>query len=363
MSEASPSEAPGAVGPRPGRARVRFGIFDWLDERKPLEMSALYEDRLKVLEYADAAGYDYYFLAEHHWTPLCMAPSPNLFLTAVAQRTLRIRLGPMVYVLPLYNPLRLIEEICMLDHLSNGRLEMGVGRGASPYEMAPFHVPIEEARPIFDEALAIILQGLSTGRVDYEGRYFAFRDVQAVQRPQQQPYPPLWYPTNYPHSVPWIGRHSLHTMFGSLFPSLEATREQLEIYNRERERHQGDPDRLNAHVSDPCYGIARHVYVAETDEQAKQEAKSAYADYNQSFGYLWAAHGDTRIHRPEWEGFVAQGSIFVGSPATVRARVQEAMDITGANFFAGAFIFGTLTVEQTLRSLRLFAEQVMPAFR
>src|SRR5438045_7057681 len=102
-----------------------------------------------MVEYADAAGFDYYHLAEHHWTPLCMAPSPTLFLAAVAQRTLRIRFGPLVYVLPLYHPLRLLEEICMLDHLSHGRLEVGIGRGASPYELAPFHVSVDETRPIF----------------------------------------------------------------------------------------------------------------------------------------------------------------------------------------------------------------------
>ena len=350
--------------PTPGQRRaIRFGIFDWLDERRPLEMADLYEERLRLLEYADGAGYYCYHLAEHHWTPLCMAPSPNLFLAAAAQRTRRIRLGPLVYLLPLYNPLRLIEEVCMLDHLSRGRLEMGIGRGASPYELAPFHVAIDEARAIFEEALAIVLQGLSTGEVNYEGRYFAFKDVRAVMRPLQRPYPPLWYPTNYPTSVPWIGRHNLNVVFGSIFPSLTATREQFAIYNRERAAHRDEPDRLNAHVPDPCYGIVRHVYVAETDAQAEAEARAAYAEYSVSFGYLWNLHQDDCIKRPDWDTFVGQGGIYVGSPATVRARVQEALEVTGGNYFAGAFAFGSLTPEQTLRSLRLFAEEVMPAFR
>ncbi len=345
------------------RRAIRFGIFDWLDERRPLTTADLYEERLRLLEYADQAGYYCYHLAEHHWTPLCLAPSPSLFLAAAAQRTRRIRLGPLVYLLPLYNPLRLIEEICMLDHLSRGRLEIGIGRGASPYELAPFHVKIDEARAIFDEALAIVLQGLRTGEVRYEGHYFAFQDVRAVLRPLQQPYPPLWYPTNYPNSVPWLGQQNLSTVFGSLFPSLTATGEQLAIYNREREAHRDNPDRLNGHVADPCYGLVRHVYVAETDAQAQAEAKAAYAEYSTSFGYLWNLHQDDRIKRPDWDTFVGQGGIYVGAPATVRARVQEAIAVTGANYFAGAFAFGSLTAEQTIRSLRLFAEEVMPAFR
>ena len=360
MNETSPGGTPGGTE----RAGVRFGIFDWLDERRPLDLGTLYEDRLKVLEYADTAGFYCYHLAEHHWTPLCMAPSPNLFLAAAAQRTRRIRLGPMVYVLPLYQPLRLIEEICMLDHLSGGRLEIGVGRGVSPYEMGPFHVPMDETRAIFEEVLAIVTQGLATGEVNYEGRYFSFKDVRAVHRPHQRPYPPLWFPTNYAHSVPWLAREGFSTMFGFLFASLPETGKQFELYQQLQAEHRNDPNRLNGHVADPLYGITRHVYVAETDEQAFQEARAAYAEFHSSFGYLWELHGsDRHTRRGDWDQFYEQGGIFVGSPATVRARVQEALELTGANYFCGAFCFGNLTPEQSIRSLRLFAEEVMPACR
>ena len=117
--------------------QVAFGLFDWID-RSTAPLHQLYNDRLQLLEAADAAGFFCYHLAEHHATPLGMAPSPALFLTAAAQRTRRIRLGPLVYLLPLYNPLRLIEEVCMLDQLSGGRLELGIGRGVTPYELAIF---------------------------------------------------------------------------------------------------------------------------------------------------------------------------------------------------------------------------------
>ena len=200
--------------------RVRFGIFDWIDQPPGADLAALYDGRLRLLEYADQAGFWGYQLAEHHWTPLCTAPSPNLFLAAAAQRTRRIRLGSLVYLLPLYNPLRLLEEVCMLDQISHGRLEIGVGRGASPYELAPFGVDADETRAIFDEVLAILVQGLRTGEVHFEGKYFNFPDVRAVLRPVQRPYPPLWYPTNYSRSVAWIGQHNFSVVFGSLFPSL-----------------------------------------------------------------------------------------------------------------------------------------------
>ena len=105
---------------------VAFGIFDHL-ERRDVPLEQLYEERLQLIEAADRAGIFCYHLAEHHATPLGMSPSPSVFLTAVAMRTRKIHLGPLVCLLPLYHPIRLVEEICMLDQLSGGRLEVGVG--------------------------------------------------------------------------------------------------------------------------------------------------------------------------------------------------------------------------------------------
>ena len=106
-----------------------LGIFDHLDRRGDEPLADYYESRLRLLEKYDAAGFYSYHLAEHHATPLGLAPVPGIFLAAASQRTRRIRLGPCVYCLPLYDPLRLIEEVCMLDHLSRGRFDFGVGRG------------------------------------------------------------------------------------------------------------------------------------------------------------------------------------------------------------------------------------------
>src|SRR5579863_8603296 len=113
--------------------KIEFGVFDHLD-RTGLSLADYYEDRLKLAEVYDRSGFYGYHLAEHHATPLGMAPSPNVFLSALAQRTRRLRFGPLIYALPLHHPLRLLEEICMLDQLSGGRLDVGFGRGASPIE-------------------------------------------------------------------------------------------------------------------------------------------------------------------------------------------------------------------------------------
>ena len=122
---------------------MEFGVFDHLD-RYDVPLHEYYEARLKLIELYDSAGFYAYHLAEHHGTPLGMAPSPSVFLAAVAQRTKRLRFGPMVYALPLYHPLRLIEEICMLDQMSGGRLLYGVGRGISPVEVGFYGIDFEK---------------------------------------------------------------------------------------------------------------------------------------------------------------------------------------------------------------------------
>ncbi|PYO53299.1 MAG: hypothetical protein DMD83_24265, partial [Candidatus Rokuibacteriota bacterium] len=147
---------------RPERGKggsMDLGIFDHLDRREG-PVDEFYESRLRLLEKYDAAGFSAYHLAEHHATPLGLAPVPGIFLAAATQRTQRIRLGPCVYCLPLYDPLRLIEEICMLDQLSRGRFDVGVGRGIVPYEMAYFNLHHLETEEIYREALEVILQGL-----------------------------------------------------------------------------------------------------------------------------------------------------------------------------------------------------------
>ena len=127
-----------------------------------------------------------------------------------------------------------------------------------------------------------------------------------------------------------------------------------------------NPDRLNAHEPEPKYGITRHIYVAETDEQALREAKAAFADFIANFNHLRILNDDDTGRTnflADFEGRLADGLHIVGSPATVRETLKQHMAITGSNYFVGSFFFGTLTTEQTLNSLRLFAEQVMPAFK
>src|ERR1700681_584899 len=131
---------------------MKIGLFDHI-EHGDRPLSTLFDERLRFAEAADAAGIYCLHVAEHHATPLNMVPVPGVYLGAVARATKRMRLGPLVYLLPLYSPLRLIEEICMLDHLSGGRLEVGVGRGVSPFELKYHKIEHEDSAQIFIESV------------------------------------------------------------------------------------------------------------------------------------------------------------------------------------------------------------------
>ena len=179
---------------------MEFGVFDHLDRTKQ-SLPDFYEDRLKIAEAYDRAGFYAYHIAEHHSTPLGMAPSPNVFLAALTQRTKRLRFGPLVFVLPLYHPLRLISEICMLDQMSRGRLELSFGRGASPIEAEYFGVDADERQDIYAEALDVILRGLTHKVLDFHGKYFDFDNVPMELEPLQKPHPPLWYGVHAPDKI------------------------------------------------------------------------------------------------------------------------------------------------------------------
>jgi alkanesulfonate monooxygenase SsuD/methylene tetrahydromethanopterin reductase-like flavin-dependent oxidoreductase (luciferase family) len=342
------------------RNGIEFGLFDWLDE-SGRGIGATYGERLQILELADRLGFFGYHLAEHHATELSTVPSPNIFLSAAAQRTTNLRLGPLSVILPLYDPLRLLEEVCMLDQLSNGRLELGLSRGSTGEHIAGDPA---RARAMFDEALHVILKGLTTGEVDHHGTYYTFDDVITRLRPLQLPYPPLWYPTSNVNSIPWIARNGLSTVFAvHLSDSFERTAEMLKNYRAEYAAHASDPGRLNEHVTEPRYGFSVHIHVAETDAVAQERARPAYERFMHNFTYRFVRRGQPNRYadRASFDHELERGRIIVGSPATVRARLQDYVSRSGANYVLGCFTFGSLELSAILDSLELFAREVMPA--
>jgi alkanesulfonate monooxygenase SsuD/methylene tetrahydromethanopterin reductase-like flavin-dependent oxidoreductase (luciferase family) len=334
---------------------MEFGIFDHLD-RSPLPLADTYEQRLKVIEAFDRSGFHAYHLAEHHATPLGMAPSPSVFLAAIAQRTRRIRLGPLIYALPLYHPLRLAEEICMLDHMSGGRLDIGFGRGASPIELELYGRDPDDARAVFDEAFAVVMQALTRGRVDFRGTHFRFDDVPMELSLLQQPHPPMWYGVHAPDSAVRCARQGTNIVS---LTTAEDSRRYAEAFRAEWRNLGREQDAL------PFIGLGRMIVVAPTDAEAVRIAERAYPLWHRSFYHLFARYDrmPNRPRPPEFAKMMADGRGIAGSPRTVTENIRRQMATAASNYFLGQFCFGDLTLDEMLCSVELFAAEVMPALR
>jgi alkanesulfonate monooxygenase SsuD/methylene tetrahydromethanopterin reductase-like flavin-dependent oxidoreductase (luciferase family) len=327
-----------------------LGIFDHLD-RRDVPVHEHYESRLRLLEKYDAAGFYSYHLAEHHATPLGLAPVPGVFLAAATQRTRRIRLGPCVYCLPLYDPLRLIEEVCMLDHLSRGRFEFGVGRGIVPYEMAYFDLHHMETEEIYEEVLEVVLQGLTSEVLDHRGERYRYRKVPMTLRPFQQPHPPLWYGMGHAAGAEWAATNRVNVITNS------PVDQSKELFNRYRDiwqRKHGGP--LTTRM-----GMSRHVVVAASDAEAEALARPNYAVWYGNLTKLWRDFGAIpfRFAR-DFDEARQRGVAIAGTPARVREEIERQAAASGCNYFVCRMMFGEMPEAAAAASVDLFAAEVMP---
>jgi alkanesulfonate monooxygenase SsuD/methylene tetrahydromethanopterin reductase-like flavin-dependent oxidoreductase (luciferase family) len=335
---------------------MHFGIFDHLD-RYDIPLQEYFESRLKLIEAYDRGGFYCYHVAEHHSTPLGIAGAPSVFLSAVAQRTKRLRLGTLVYTLPLVNPLRLLEEVCMLDQMSNGRLELGVGRGSSPYELAYFGVTAEASAVLYKEGYQVLMQGLQSKVIDFEGEHYRFKNVPVELECVQKPTPPVWYGLSAAAAVPWTAENGINIVCNT------AAKNVRPVTDRYREIWAGTP--RASREPHPKMAIGRHIVVAETREAALSCGKRGFDRWYASLQHLWRVHGNPMTHYPVPEDFMAAvdaGFLLVGTPDQVAESLQREIETSGVNYVLTRFAFGNLTFDEELRSATLFAREVMPRF-
>ena len=375
---------------------LEFGVFDHIEPIPGQDLDQIYADRLSQIEKFDAAGFYGYHLAEHHSPAVhSLAPSQNVFLAAASQRTNRIRLCPCVYVLPLHHPLRLIEEICMLDHLSGGRLEVGVGRGGvlEAYFWGS-DSDLERNQAKFAETLAIVREGLNSDELTFQGEFYSFDRLPMRLRPKQVPYPPLWYMRN-------VETAATQGMNSIIVGTLDSFRPNVKRYKDLWNTHQG-PDSLTAQGTEPKIGLVTHMVIADTEERALQAAGPAWEEYlwnlraprrleaeqrglqqftgegeNPRPAGLPDREADTRYRTseegaeeasstPEPGSAIAQEKsanfrVITGTPDAIR-RYMDAYVETGANYFVCAFHFGNMPAAVAEHSIDLFIEEVMPHY-
>jgi alkanesulfonate monooxygenase SsuD/methylene tetrahydromethanopterin reductase-like flavin-dependent oxidoreductase (luciferase family) len=333
---------------------LKFGLFDHMDDAGR-GLARQYEERLQLAEACEAAGFHAYHVAEHHGTPHGIASSPNLFLAAVAQRTTRLRLGPLVMLLNLYHPLRAFEEIAMLDQISGGRVEFGIGRGASPVELGFFGVDATEAQGRYLESADVVLQAMAGGTLNYHGRYFDLQDVPISLSPFQQPRPPLWVGAMREETAAWAADHDVNV---ACVGGTHLVRPVTDAY-RARWKALAKPE-----ADIPLLGAVRQIVIAETDGEARALATPAYQRWSDTLTQLSRQRG---LPLPPalpatFEDAMEVGFSIVGSAATVRKALNAQASAAGINYLLCQIAFGDLPFEVSLRTASAMASEIMPHF-
>ncbi|WP_342643181.1 LLM class flavin-dependent oxidoreductase [Rhodoligotrophos ferricapiens] len=317
---------------------------------------------------ADKLGYDCAWLAEHHFSnKYGIMPDVNVYMGYLAGLTKTIKLGAGIVTLPLNNPVRVVENAALLDILTNGRVAIGFGSGYRPYEFEGLGVPFEERRDIQEEALPLILELFSNRRATHKGKYFNITipdEFEIFPQSIQQPYPPLYLAAATERSLATAGEMGFGLMLSSLTPIADLAKDVA--------RYKEALERAPAHLrKNPAFGdidVARWVYVAETDEQAKRDSEAgilrhfAAFDGKQTVGYLGTTRSKSGQVQETTYDNINQTTIIHGSPATVRDRIKDLHAKTGFTSMMLHFppYYGS---ENTMKSLELFAKEVMPALK
>jgi alkanesulfonate monooxygenase SsuD/methylene tetrahydromethanopterin reductase-like flavin-dependent oxidoreductase (luciferase family) len=352
---------------------MRFGTFFFFQAPPGHAHPDIIRRELEQVEWTEELGFDQAWFTEHHFIDYGLSVDPATLLSAAASRTRRIRVGVAAAILPFHHPLRLAEQMALVDIIADGRLDVAVGRGNRPAEFAGYRVPQQENRERFEETLEIVRKAWTEERFSHRGRFFQLDDVRVIPKPVQRPHPPLYQVCTSKESIENTARRGWPMLNSVLTGSLAQVAASRDTYVAALRAAGRSADEIRALLA--RWGVSRHIYVADTDAQAFDEARAAELWYQESLrrfqvpdriedvhpslqpGFRAAAE---RFAKVTWEGLVADTLAF-GSPDTV-ARHIETMRALGIGQVLCWMNFGGLPQKNIRRSMELFAREVMPRF-
>ncbi|TMQ26337.1 MAG: LLM class flavin-dependent oxidoreductase [Candidatus Rokuibacteriota bacterium] len=353
---------------------MRFGTYYFLQAPPTVSHPDVVHNELEQMVWAEELGFDSIWLTEHHFIEYGLSVSPAILATAAAMRTQRVRIGLAAAILPFHDPIRLAEELAMVDILSGGRLDVGVGRGNRPVEFEGYRVPQIESRERFDETLAILIRAWTAERFSFEGRYFTIPEVRVIPKPLQQPHPPLYTVCVSPDTIEATALRGLPMLNSILRGPVDQLVAQRDTYVKACKKAGRSEEETAALLK--RWGVSRHIYVASSDAQARAEARDAEMWYQDALRRFLVPDDIERVHpllQPgfrtlaermghiSWEQLVAE-TLAVGSPDTVADKIAE-MQRLGVGEVLCWMNFGGLPQAHVRRSMELFAREVMPRFR
>jgi alkanesulfonate monooxygenase SsuD/methylene tetrahydromethanopterin reductase-like flavin-dependent oxidoreductase (luciferase family) len=332
---------------------MQFGVFSLMQWPEDRGQDDVFRNETAQLTLAEEQGYDAVWLAEHHFSRYGIAPSIHLTAAHLAARTSRVRIGTAVTIVPFLHPIRVAEEIAMLDQLSGGRIDWGAGRGYQGHEFTGFGVDITKSHLIFREQLQVIERAWSGERFSHDGEVFRFPELEVLPTPVQRPHPPVY--------------------IAALSP---------ETLEENRARYRPRAEAAGVDLAATRLPTLRQVYVGESMEKAREEAGPALLWYyralarvgspggpggplpeNYSFYRIW---GEDALNPDEdrdgFLKFLFDECTIVGDEAFCRDKLQEHQERYGLDSLIAWQNFGSLSHEQSLASQRRFIEKVAPAF-
>lgn len=338
---------------------MRFHITQlttYYPERDPAQ-DVLMAQLLEQIVLAEELGFEGFWLTEHHFIQYGgLVPNPAVLLAAVAARTTRLRLGCAISILPLHHPVTVAEDYAMVDVVSGGRLDFGVGRGNTLEDYQTFGIPVPESRSRFEEAVDLIVNAWSHERLTHEGQHWQVVDITLLPQPVQRPHPPIWVAGTSVATLRWAGQRGYNIMTvphpfppEQILPTVVAWRDGLQEAGI-------DPATRNnmSHI---------RLWVDETAERARQVGEAAIAEYDR------VGRGRMRLEGQfappaeyDWAGMRAAGRNVYGTPDEVIAGLHAMEQNYGTTIAGVQFSFGGIPHAEVLRSMRLFAREVMPAF-
>ena len=323
---------------------------------------------LDLLAESEALGFDSLWANEHHFDPYGgIIPSPPTLLAALSQRTRTARLGTSIVVLPLHSPIEIAEQLAMVDLMSGGRVEFGIGRGVVEFDYDRLGVPREESQARMLEQLEVILKAWSGAPFTHKGRFYSYENLEVWPRPEQRPHPPIWLSCSQtPSSFEWAGRMG-YGILTVAYRSVQTLVTNGKVYRDAwtKAGHPAGKSRMATHY---------HCILSENKREARDIARKAWRRYLDATthtldrtradqAYASADRGHLNQELLDMDKMVEDLRVIACTPdeaVTLLERAQDAMGFTQCDC---TFFFGGITHEQAQRSLRLFASEVMPKLK
>jgi alkanesulfonate monooxygenase SsuD/methylene tetrahydromethanopterin reductase-like flavin-dependent oxidoreductase (luciferase family) len=345
-----------------------FGLFVEFPCREGMTEREAFAECFALVDEAEAHGVDSVWLAEYHFSPISVLSSPITIASAIAARTQRIRIGLAVVLLPLGHPIRLAEDIATLDHISNGRVEFGVGRGTFPDTHDGFNSPFAESRERFDEYLEVILKAWTTERFSFTGKHYHCENLYVRPKPLQMPHPPIRIGITSEVTFPLVGRLGYPVIVN---PSRVFALSELGPYIQQYRQAWHEA----GHPGAPQVGLRVPLYVAETAARAHDEPKASTMAAMHGLGDRvassasrlgttgdWSAQAE-HLRRMSYEDWLRDKVVY-GTPGAVVDRLQRLRDELGLTQILYEVNFGRqIPYELQLKNLRMVNEHVIPQFK